>query len=157
MDPAALPLRDIHLAPAPPWWPPAPGWWLLALAVALLVAGIGWWRGRKARRRAAIARVFDSAVADASTPAAELAALSELLRRAARRVDPAADRLEGEAWLQFLDRHGPGGQPDEAGSGFVHGSGRLLLDGPWRREVAESDVARVRALARARFLAWMER
>lgn len=155
MDPASLPLRDVHQTPAPPFWPPAPGWWLLALAVLALLAAFWWWRRRKARRRAAIARLFDSAVDAAPTPAAELAALSELLRRAARRIDPAADRLDGEAWLEFLDRHGPAGKKDAPGTDFTRGPGRLLLEGPWRSEVPAAEVARLRPLARARFLAWM--
>lgn len=155
MDPASLPLRDIHQPPAPPLWPPAPGWWLLALAVVALLCALWWWRRRKVRQRAAIARLFDAAVDAARTPAAELAAVSELLRRAARRIDPDADRLKGEAWLEFLDRHGPVGRKEEEGTDFRQGPGRLLLDGPWRSAVPAAGVARLRPLARARFLAWM--
>ncbi|WP_152413228.1 DUF4381 family protein, partial [Xanthomonas graminis] len=39
MTPQQLPLRDVHLPPAPAWWPPAPGWLLLGAAV-LLALGI---------------------------------------------------------------------------------------------------------------------
>lgn len=145
-----LVLRDIHAAVAPPWWPPAPGWWLVA---AVLLAGIGaawWWRWSRRRRAAAIARLFDDAVARADTPAARIAALSELLRRAARRRDPAADRLEGAEWLAFLDRDAP--QPLFAGA-----LGALLTEGVYRRAPDEGEIERLRAAARARFLAWMGR
>lgn len=156
MGPAELPLRDIHQPPAPPLWPPAPGWWLVALAVLALAAGLWWWRRRRARRAARIAAVFDDAVAAAVTPAAELAAISELLRRAARQVEPHADRLQGDAWLAFLDRNGPDTSPSP-GREFVEGPGRLLLVGPWQPQVSAADVARLRPLARVRFLAWMGR
>lgn len=155
MDSASLPLRDIHQPPAPPFWPPAPGWWLVALVVLALLGALWWWRRREARQRAAIAGLFDAEVEAAPTPAAELAAMSELLRRAARRIDPSADRLEGEAWLEFIDRHGTAGKKDAPGTDFTRGPGRLLLEGPWRSEVPASEVARLRPLARARFLAWM--
>lgn len=157
MGPADLPLRDIHQPPAPPVWPPAPGWWLLALAVFVVVAGLWWWRRRRVRRAAEIAAVFDDAVAAAVTPAAELAAISELLRRAARQVEPHADRLQGEAWLEFLDRHGPDKSTKSPARVFVEGPGRLLLAGPWQPQVSAGDVARLRPLARVHFLAWMRR
>lgn len=156
MDPAGLPLRDIHQPPAPPLWPPAPGWWLLALAVLALVAGLWWWRRRRARRRAAIAAVFDEAVAAAATPAEELAVMSGLLRRAARRIDPQADRLQHTAWLEFLDRHAPDAGRNATGTAFTEGPGRLLLTGPWQRDADPGEVAQLRPLARARFQAWME-
>ena len=106
---ADLVLRDIHQMPAPSWWPPAPGWWLVIAAVVIVVASCIAWALRRRRRRATIAEVFDRAVRSAETPSAEVAAMSDLLRRAARRRNPAADRLQGDAWLAFLDGGLPGG------------------------------------------------
>jgi hypothetical protein len=90
--------------------------------------------------------------------------MSELLRRASRRRDAGADRLEGEAWLAFLDDvdrtgRGRGGKSKAEGgaAGFSRGPGRLLLDGGFRRDVPEHEVAALETLARARFLAWMLR
>jgi hypothetical protein len=85
--------------------------------------------------------------ADAARPAARIAAISELLRRAARRVDAKADHLEGEAWLGFLD-----GQKSHH---FTEGAGRLLLEGGYRRDVPAAEFAAASALARARFLELM--
>lgn len=153
-----LVLRDIHQPPAPSWWPPAPGWWLLAFALLLLLGVWLWWRGRRARRRQEIERLFDLAVAAATTPAGQVAAMSELLRRAARRHDASADRLHGEAWLQFLD--GPPARARRKRSGdaadFAQGAGRLLLDGGYRRDVDAGQVEALRLLARRRFLQWMD-
>ncbi|MGY0558962.1 MULTISPECIES: DUF4381 family protein [unclassified Lysobacter] len=159
MQDAALVLRDIHQPPAPPWWPPAPGWWLLAALVVVAVGGWAWWARRRRRRLAAIAAVFDQTVAAAATPAAEVAAISELLRRAARRVSPEADRLQGDAWLELLDRDagtkGKRGKRAAGNHGFRQGPGRLLLDGGYRKQVDPQQVAALRPLARARFLRWM--
>jgi hypothetical protein len=159
MQDPSLVLRDIHQPPAPPWWPPAPGWWLLAALLLLAVAAALWWLHRRRRRREVIVKLFDDAVAKAVTPAAEVAAMSELLRRAARRVDPAADRLQGEAWLAFLDREsgaiGKSRPARPATNEFTEGPGRLLLDGGYRAEVDASEVAALRPLVRARFLQWM--
>jgi hypothetical protein len=146
-DPTLI-LRDIHQPPSPPWWPPAPGWWMLFAALLLAFAAWAWWRRRKRLRRAAIARLFDDAVSAAGSPAQKIAAMSEQLRRASRRIDPAADRLEGEAWLQFLDR----GLPQPV---FAADAGTLLLEGGFRRDVGESEIEALRDIARERFLRWM--
>ena len=149
MSDPTLVLRDIHQPPAPPWWPPAPGWWVLFAALLLAFAASAWWRRRRRLRRAAIARLFDDAVSAAGTSAEKIAAMSEQLRRASRRVDPHADRLEGEDWLRFLDR----GLPQPV---FEMGAGALLREGGFRRDVGDDEVEALRDVARARFLAWME-
>ena len=146
----SLVLRDIHVATAPPWWPPAPGWWILAglvLVVAALLLFLAW---RRRQRRRAVARLFDDAIAKAQTPAEQVAAMSELLRRAARRIDPEADRLQGDDWLAFLDR----GLQQPV---FAAGAGAVLRDGAFRRDLGDAEIAGLRHVVRARFLAWMER
>ena len=146
MQAQELVLRDVHVPPAPSLWPPAPGWWLLAGALALALA-IAWWIRRKRRRRMlAWQKLFDDACGDAAS-AAQIATISELLRRAARRVDAKADHLQSEEWLRLLD-----GQKQKA---FSEGAGRLLLEGGYRREVPAEEFAAVKALARARFLELM--
>ena len=47
-------------------------------------------------------------------------------------MSPGADRLEGEAWLRFLD--------GEQGRAFSEGPGRLLLDGGYRRTVGAPEL-----------------
>lgn len=149
MNADTLVLRDIHQPAAPGWWPPAPGWWLLALLVLL---GAGWfaWRAwRRRRRRRALVRLFDDTVARAQAPAEQVAAMSGLLRRAARAANPHADTLLGDDWLRFLDE----GMPVPA---FSAGAGALLRDGGYRREVPAQALEALRAVARERFLRWME-
>ncbi|MGV8923970.1 MAG: DUF4381 domain-containing protein [Thermomonas sp.] len=145
-----LALHDVHPGIAPGWWPPAPGWWMLAAIILMAVTAIAWWWLRRRRRHRALLRLFEEAIDRAETPAQQVAAMSELLRRAARRRDPAADRLEGEAWLNFLDE-GHSSKP------FSDGAGALLRDGGFRADVAADDVAALRALARQRYLSWMQR
>ena len=144
-----LVLRDVHEGVAPPWWPPAPGWWMAVVAVAMVVAFLGWRAVARRRRRAAILRLFDDAVARAGTPAQQIAAMSELLRRAARRKDTAADTLEGEDWLRFLDE----GMPQPV---FGAGAGSLLRDGGFRAHVAAHESDALRVVARERYLRWMQ-
>ena len=69
--------------------------------------------------------------------------------RAARLRDPAAVRLDGDAWLRFLDA-------GEAPPRFLGGPGELLRDGAFRAHVDDAAVEALRVAARARFLAWME-
>lgn len=146
--PIRLP-HGVHEGVAPAWWPPAPGWWLV-LALVLAVAALCAWRvahGR--RRRAAILRLFDQALARAGTPAERVAAISELLRRAARRKDAGADRLEGDDWLRFLD-------DGMAHPVFVAGPGALLRDGAFRGDVRGDEAEALRVVARQRYLDWMQ-
>jgi hypothetical protein len=142
-----LALRDIHAPPAPPLWPPAPGWWLLAACIAAAVAIVLALRWRRRRRRAASGARFDAALAQAASPTEAVAAMSDLLRRAARLHDPDADRLHGRDWLARLDDGDPA-RP------FTDGPGRLLLDGAFRPDVDARAVDALRPLARARFIAW---
>jgi hypothetical protein len=146
MQGQALVLRDVHVPPAPSLWPPAPGWWFVIGAVALLLAfgAVMLWRRRQRLR--AWQRMFDEA-GRAPQPASQAAAISELLRRAARRADPKADRLHGEDWLRFLD--------GERGTDFSRGPGRILLYGGYRRELDERQLAQAKAAARIRFLELM--
>ena len=145
----ALILRDIHLSTAPPWWPPAPGWWLVAAVVLAALAALVGWRLLRARRRRRLLALFDAEVDAAPGPADAVAAMSALLRRAARRRDPGADRLEGRDWLAFLDagREAPR---------FDGARGALLLEGPFQRNVDPAAVADLRHAVRERFLEWME-
>lgn len=146
----SLPLKDVHPGLAPAWWPPAPGWWMLLSALLLLLVGIGLWLYFRRRRINAVSRYFDDALARAETPIAKIAAMSELLRRAARGIDPQADRLQGDDWLRFLD----------AGSkrpAFLDGPGALLRDGAFRPEADPADVEALRVVARQRYLDWMRR
>lgn len=146
---APLALRDVHAGVAPPWWPPAPGWWMLIAALLVVVTVFAWWRLRKRRRHAAILHLFDEAIERAGTPSEQIAAMSELLRRAARRQDPAADRLQGDAWLGFLDE----GMPQPV---FRAGAGVLLLEGGFRADISAEQAAALRAVTSERYLRWMQ-
>ncbi len=146
----ALPLQDVHLPVAPPWWPPAPGWWLLIGVVLLAFAMYAWRRWRARLRQRASARFFDETVDAVDGAGARIATMSELLRRAARRCDPGAERLTGAAWLAFLDA----GQRVPA---FSAGVGRALLEGGFRRDAGEHEVLALRAVVRERFVELMER
>ncbi|CAD1795116.1 DUF4381 domain-containing protein [Xanthomonas euroxanthea] len=149
MAPQSLPLRDVHLPPSPSWWPLAPGWWLVITAVVLVLGTVGWWWWRRRQRQRLWLAAFDAELQRATTPAQRLAALSILLRRAARSVDAQADRLQGEAWLQFLD-----GRKSKTRA-FSQGPGRALLDGGFQRTPTVIDLDTVQALARQRFLGLM--
>ncbi|QNK00004.1 DUF4381 domain-containing protein [Dyella telluris] len=101
-------LRDIHLPPAPSWWPLAPGWWgLVVLAIVLIAVSLWWWR-RRTRRLAAemqvLAEVDRVAALWREQPQALASALHQLLRRAALRFDPLAGQQRGDAWRQTLAR-----------------------------------------------------
>ena len=146
-----LVLRDIHAATAPSWWPPAPGW-AVSVALLLVVAGAGLaWRGHRRRRRRSIEALFDDLVDAASTPANQVAAMSDLLRRAARRHVPDAGTLCGEAWATLVASATP------SADAWPLQLQALLLEGGYRRavDVDVDDVRRLRMLARPLFIHWM--
>ena len=100
MQAQELVLRDVHVPAAPSLWPPAPGWWLVAAAVLAVIAIIWLLNWRRQRTLKARQRLFDDACSNLPA-AAQIAAMSELLRRAARQLDKQADRLQGDAWLRW--------------------------------------------------------
>ena len=122
----------------------------MVLAVVAAVAAFVAWRVvAKRRRRAAILRLFEDMIARAGTPTEQSAAMSERLRRAARRKNTASDTLEGEAWLRFLDE----GMPQPV---FSAGAGSLLRDGGFRADVTGQESDALRSIARQRYLLWMQ-
>ncbi|MBB5209306.1 DUF4381 domain-containing protein [Chiayiivirga flava] len=146
-------LRDIHLPAEPGWWPPAPGWWVFALLVliALVLLWRVWSRRRRlARARARLLHELDSLLQRHPDNAARLAELSLLLRRAGKRYAPPAHTLRDEAWLRFLDA-------DDPARPFSTGPGRVLIDGPYRAQVAAADVDALAGLVRARLPLFVDR
>lgn len=127
MPSSSLPLRDIHLPAAVGWWPPALGWWLLmglaAILAAALLVGLRL-RRRRRMRRLALNRLEELVSLDDRD---FVAALSRLLRQAAllHFVDQPIAGLQGQAWLEFLDR-------PFRDAPFSCGVGRCLADGPYR-------------------------
>jgi HAMP domain-containing protein len=148
MQDAPLVLRDIHQSTAPAWWPPAPGWWFVAAVVLIAASCVALWRQRRRQRLRRVAKTFDNAVDSANSAPAQIAAMSELLRRAARRRNPNADKLRGSAWLEYLDA-------EDKRHPFTGGAGKLLLEGGFRRDADPEEVAGLRALTRERFIEWM--
>ena len=146
--PNPLQLRDVHLPSSPPLWPPAPGWWLVLAAVLVLLAILAWRRLQRRRWQRGMEALFDASVDAASPTTARVAAMSELLRRASRLRDPAADRLAGDAWLQFLDA----GERQPLFTGPV---ARTLLEGAFRPGTTPADCEALRVAARVRFVQLM--
>jgi hypothetical protein len=124
----ALALRDIQPPGTPGLWPPAPGWWVaIALALAALATlGFRAWRVHRARVRRAHILVELAGIGGAAQGAELAAAVSALLKRVAlaRFARAEVAPLTGEAWLDFLDRHGGAGR-------FTTGPGRVLAEGPY--------------------------
>lgn len=117
LDPAAIPLRDIHLPPPPAWWPPAPGWWLVGCAVLVAPPLLWlWWRRRRARalRRSALRELARLRTLE-NSPGALAIEAGLLLRRISLALDPARRHVAatGAAWLARVRAIAPGFE-DEA-------------------------------------------
>lgn len=120
MDPAEIPLRDIHLPEPVSWWPPAPGWWWLTglVVVLAMIAAVAWWRRRRGRIvRAARAELRTIAAQYAqSTDTHELVRqLSRLARRCALALTPDRDiaAATGDDWRAALARLTSSGEVDD--------------------------------------------
>lgn len=142
MNPADLPLRDLHLPADVGWWPLAPGWWvLLALAASGLcfLAYRAWrrWRHNRARRFALrqLDRIAREFAGNNDLPWLGKQ-LSELLRRGLLAYAPRDEvaGLTGERWLQWLDR----GLESPL---FVAGPGKAINELPYRApDAVQSDT-----------------
>lgn len=136
-----LPLRAIHLPEPISWWPPAFGWWLALGAVILLIlAGVVILkRYLKPALRKDASKMLDQIekTFHENEDASEcLSELSKLLRRAVLSQNKSLKiaGVTGDAWLELLDQ--PLGQKE-----FSQGAGRILLNGPYLRQVDKGEVA----------------
>jgi len=144
MDPAEIPLRDIHLPEPVSWWPPAPGWWWLAGFVVLVavVAAFGWWRRRRGRIvRAAQAEflAISQHYAETADPHELVRQLSRLARRCALALadDRNVAAATGADWQNVLARVTTSGSVDD----WLRAT---LVEAPYRRA---SDIDGARLLA----------
>lgn len=132
-------LAPPHAPPPPGWWPPAPGWWVLALALLLLFAGLGYWlrHPRNRLRRIALRELkrLETRSVDDAVLASEL---EHLLRRyaiAAYGRETVA-QLSGADWLAFLAAHGGAELAGETGQNLLraaYGSPTQIDRAGWLR------------------------
>ena len=103
-------LRDIHAAPAAPWWPPAPGWWVIALLLLALLVWLGrrvFARYKVRLRRKQMLGWIDHLNANTDPqrePQAYLSTLNRIFKLVALRAFPAQQcaSLAGQDWADFL-------------------------------------------------------
>lgn len=140
-----LKLRDIQPPPEPPWWLIPPAWLWLAAALAAIV--ISAWLWRKRRRSEHFARLARRELESIEAryrrdPNSRLLAFqaSRWLKQVALLAFPELQlqRLSGDAWLEFLDRH----LPDRP---FTRGCGRVFGASLYQRRV-DLDAGQVIAL-----------
>lgn len=105
-----LPIRDIHQAPQPEWWPPAPGWWVLAvlLLVALIILSVVLLiRYRRHKRYLRVRKeltVLEQQWKSDGDSGGLIRGVSKLLRRIVLYAsdDPALATMNGQRWADFL-------------------------------------------------------
>lgn len=122
-------LLDIHTVAEPGWWPPAPGWWVLAV-LSLAVLSLGavrlYRRLRVQLRRRRLLRQLEQIEArfdPVRRPADYLSALNRVFRAIALRAFPSSGcaRLEGQAWVAFIQSRMPAAADREALSALESG------------------------------------
>ena len=155
MNPAQLPLRDLHLPDPIGWWPLAPGWWFVLLSVACLLGYLAWRAYRRwqhnAPRRFALRELalYEAEDLEHRDPVKLGKQLSELLRPGMLAYAPRGEiaGLTGESWLQWLD------------SGmslpyFHTDGGKSLLELPYRDpagDFSDIDIDALLSAVRLRF------
>ncbi len=106
-------LRDIHGAPAVPWWPPAPGWWILAMMIAVGLFFIfrkAIQRYRAHQRRQILCRYIDQVEQDVDplrVPQEFLSSLNRIFKIVALRAFPQSRCafMQGSEWVEFVRRN----------------------------------------------------
>lgn len=140
MNPAEIPIRDLHLPEPVGWWPLAPGWWIL---IAIAVLGLAWLLMRALRRhRRGRARRFalrelkriEARYERGDNVVTLSREMSELVRRAMLAYAPRTDvaGLTGDDWLRWLDA-------GLANPTFEVGPGRAIAELPYRDPAAVHD------------------
>ncbi len=113
-----IPIRDIHLSPAPDWWPPAPGWWILAalvLTILIVLTIVQVIRYRRYRRYLKVREELESVERqwrEDSDPGKLIRAISRLLRRTVLLAggDRSLAVMSGKNWAAYLSSISPGDQ-----------------------------------------------
>ncbi len=124
LDPASIPLKDIHLPLNLDWWPLAFGWWLLVFII-LCSAGVAYWYCRKGRLKRAALKAL-KAIPVEQNPSI-IADLSALIRRVSLQRYPRKKvaRLTGKEWLIWLDK-------PFKNKPFSQGVGKILIEAPYQ-------------------------
>ena len=93
-------LNDIVLAEQVGWWPLAWGWWLIFVILCALIATAIVWRLRYLKNH----KVYRAATAELAKHNHSLAAINQVVKRAALQVWPAENisALQGSDWQRFL-------------------------------------------------------
>lgn len=106
-------LRDIHSPVPPSAWPPAPGWWILAgMLIALIAAGIEFWRRHwfaQQPLRMAV-KMLEQAYAlqgAGDTTVAYLDRVGSIVRRVLRLTRPHQVGTTGHAYAELLGQSAP--------------------------------------------------
>lgn len=138
-----LPLRDIHLPASISWWPPALGWWLLLGIILLAIALTSfllWNRFKPTLKKHAKKQLksIENMFQQTENSTLCLTELSVFLRQTAMRRNQSATvaGLTGSAWLTLLDQNLE--TPE-----FSHGSGQILLKGPYQPDVERDEVVQI--------------
>jgi hypothetical protein len=103
-------LRDIHAAPAAPWWPPAPGWWFLSAVFFVLViiglrrALVAWQRARRRKEIMGWVDTLEREVDPVTAPQAFLSGMNRVFKLVALSAFPEQPcaQLQGEDWAGFI-------------------------------------------------------